>query len=213
MREEIEKAKRFKPALSEYVVATTADDDAIIQEEARIITAEHLAAGLFTVAVDGWGELSRRLGEFPDVLVTHYPDFGLAGQTGRPTFEVSQRGQRRDPGGLTPEFKVVQCGGDPVPAVEWRWRGPWGTTPWEQLPGSAIPRMHFAREFDFGATLASDPLVGRDQIGLELRFPWRNRMEREPHRWRVEPTQTPDGSTLWTLVAEVLPALHPADED
>lgn len=213
LRAEVEKAKAFKPPLADYIIATTADDDVVVLEEARIITSEHLALGLFTVTVDGWGELSRRLGEFPDVLATYYPDFGLTGQADRPMFEVSQRSMRRSPTGVTPEFKVTKCGGDGVPTIEWRWPGPGGPTSWEQLSGSDLPRMHFAREFDFGAPSVVDPLVGPDQIGLELRFPWRRRMERELHRWRVERAPTSDGSSLWSLAAEILPALHPDDTD
>jgi hypothetical protein len=45
LREEVEKAKAFKPKLSHWVLATTARKDNAIEELARIITEDHRASG------------------------------------------------------------------------------------------------------------------------------------------------------------------------
>lgn len=55
--EEVEKVKRFKPALKACYLVSTASDDQLLQEHARLITERHRREGLFTVAVIGWGEL------------------------------------------------------------------------------------------------------------------------------------------------------------
>jgi len=63
LRAEVDKAKRFTPALTEYIVATTAENDASIQAVARELTDTHRRQGLFTVAVFGWSEIVQRLSE------------------------------------------------------------------------------------------------------------------------------------------------------
>jgi hypothetical protein len=57
LRNEVEKAKGFKPCLATWTLATTASKDARIEEIARQITVEHQANGLFEVRVLGWEDL------------------------------------------------------------------------------------------------------------------------------------------------------------
>lgn len=77
LRAEVEKAKKFVPALKSFVLATTAPNDATIQEEARRLTEANEAQGLFSVEVWGWDEIESRMAECPDVVMNHYPQFGL----------------------------------------------------------------------------------------------------------------------------------------
>jgi len=77
LREEVAKAKKFVPALKSFVLATTAPNDATIQEEARRLTEANEAQGLFSVEVWGWDEIESRIAECPDVMTHHYPQFGL----------------------------------------------------------------------------------------------------------------------------------------
>ncbi len=73
---EVDKAKKFKPALSEFIIATTAPRDEKIQEVARKITALHKSAGLFPVSVCAWNDIEERLLEHrPPVAKNWYPFF------------------------------------------------------------------------------------------------------------------------------------------
>ena len=68
LREEVEKAKAFKPKLSHWVLATTARKDNAIEELARIITEDHRASGHFRVQVLGWEDLRSLIAEYPEVM-------------------------------------------------------------------------------------------------------------------------------------------------
>jgi hypothetical protein len=71
---EVDKAKKFKPSLSEFVIATTAPRDERIQETARILTDLHRSAGLFTVSVFGWNDIEERMLEHkPKIAKDWYP--------------------------------------------------------------------------------------------------------------------------------------------
>ena len=73
LRSEVDKAKRFKPPLRNFVLATTANSDAKIQEVARLLTTEHRTKGLFDVAVLAWPEIQARLSHHPRVIDCHFP--------------------------------------------------------------------------------------------------------------------------------------------
>jgi len=75
--DEVEKAKRFIPKLSEFIIATTGPKDSKIEELARKITEGHLRDGLFSVHVWGWSDIVARIEDFSDVLEKHYPGMGL----------------------------------------------------------------------------------------------------------------------------------------
>jgi tetratricopeptide (TPR) repeat protein len=71
---EVDKAKKFKPAISEFIVATTAPRDEKIQEAARKITDLHKSAGLFPVSVCAWNDIEERLLEHkPPIAKDWYP--------------------------------------------------------------------------------------------------------------------------------------------
>jgi tetratricopeptide (TPR) repeat protein len=75
LRAEVKKAFNFTPQLSEFILATTAPNDAEIQRVARLITEENKKAGkLMTVDVFGWGELQSRISQHPEAIRAFHPD-------------------------------------------------------------------------------------------------------------------------------------------
>src|SRR5437870_290987 len=58
---EVRKALKFRPNLSEYIVATTAPHDEAVQKHARKLTEDHRATGRFEVTIWWWGEITGRL--------------------------------------------------------------------------------------------------------------------------------------------------------
>jgi cellulose synthase operon protein C len=74
LRQEVEKAKTFRPKLDVFVLATTASNDFKIQELARSITEAHEQQGLFEVRVQGWLTLQQWLTDYPDLLTKHFKD-------------------------------------------------------------------------------------------------------------------------------------------
>jgi len=66
VRDEIRKARTFRPALKEYYITTTASDDVAMQELAREITAALAASGeSLRVFIWGWNTLEERIAEDP----------------------------------------------------------------------------------------------------------------------------------------------------
>lgn len=79
LRDQVKEAKKFRPKLKIFILATTKPDDANLQELARIITQEHKDIGLFRVDVIGWNEIKRTLNSYPNVLHKYYSDTWLHG--------------------------------------------------------------------------------------------------------------------------------------
>jgi hypothetical protein len=70
--EEVAEALNFRPALSEFTIATTALNDDKIQAHVDAITERHRAQGLFSVHIFGWNELSRRIADHDQLVEKHY---------------------------------------------------------------------------------------------------------------------------------------------
>ncbi len=77
METEVEKAKSFRPELSEFIIATSGPKDARIEQLARKITAMHLREGLFSVNIFGWEDIVARLDDFPALIDKHFPGLSL----------------------------------------------------------------------------------------------------------------------------------------
>jgi len=77
VKTEVEKAKSFKPKISQFIIATTGPKDAKIEELARNMTEEHLKNGLFSVHVWGWSDIAARLADFPHLMEKYYPGLSL----------------------------------------------------------------------------------------------------------------------------------------
>jgi hypothetical protein len=225
--EEVDKAKKFVPTLRSFVLATTAPNDATIQQEARRLTEANEADGLFSVEVWGWDEIESRLAEFPDVIRQHYPQFTVtqpthddpaaelvrvlkeqvkwAEESDRPTFERTDGALSRLAAHFRPTWKIHQASGDYVPNLEWRFCGPRFRMDWRTAGGSRLKDTTITEVFDLTNTdLAEHPHVGADEIGLEVRFPWRGKMRHEIHRWPLTSTELPKG-VLWDVGREILP--------
>ena len=69
LREEVEKAKGFRPPLQRFTFATTARRSATLQQAARRLTELHGKGGLFAVDVLGWEDIEDLLRRHSDVLV------------------------------------------------------------------------------------------------------------------------------------------------
>lgn len=52
---EVRKAQQFKPALRDFILATTGPKDAVVEQTARELTDRHCATGSFSVTVLGLG--------------------------------------------------------------------------------------------------------------------------------------------------------------
>ena len=74
LRDEVKKAKSFKPQLKQFIVAFTGQRDKDLQEEARRITEKHRKNGLFEVHVWAWEDIETELFNYPHVIEKHFAD-------------------------------------------------------------------------------------------------------------------------------------------
>ena len=72
LRGEVNKAKKFRPTLSEFLLTTTAPDDGALQREALRLTNLHTRQGLFSVRVEGWNSIKSRFAEHPQIYHKYY---------------------------------------------------------------------------------------------------------------------------------------------
>ena len=72
LKSEVQKAKHFNPLIKNFILVTSGQRDASIQEVARQLTEEHLSQGLFGVHVMGWEDVEERIPQFPEIIREHY---------------------------------------------------------------------------------------------------------------------------------------------
>ena len=72
---EVAAARKFNPAISDFVIATTAPNDAKAQGWAREITEAQQKIGSFPVTIYGWGDICRELAPHQDLIRLYFPDF------------------------------------------------------------------------------------------------------------------------------------------
>ncbi|UGA49048.1 restriction endonuclease (plasmid) [Bradyrhizobium quebecense] len=77
VQKEIERAAKFKGGLSALFVATTAETDARLQEEVRLLSDTRVAAGNFAVALLFWDDIVDGLVANPALLRAHYPQIQI----------------------------------------------------------------------------------------------------------------------------------------
>jgi Restriction endonuclease len=70
---EISAAETFKGVLSTLFIATTADHDAKLQQEVRLLSDKRVASGKFAVALLFWDDIVNALLLNPAVFQAHYP--------------------------------------------------------------------------------------------------------------------------------------------
>ena len=73
LKTEIQKAKKFQPALKRFILATTCKRDAKIQKTARLISKDH--ENLFSVEIHSWDEIKEFFDKHPEIYKKYYPDF------------------------------------------------------------------------------------------------------------------------------------------
>jgi len=73
IKDEVEKAKTFKPPLCEFIIATTLPRDAKTQEIVRLISQANEALGLFSVAIWSWDDLKKVLDNLPELQKKFFP--------------------------------------------------------------------------------------------------------------------------------------------
>src|SRR3954468_3277723 len=62
LKREVEKSKRFKPEIHEFILITTAPDDAAIKEGARLLQQKVRAEGRdLSISVWGWGRVQQEI--------------------------------------------------------------------------------------------------------------------------------------------------------
>ena len=79
LKQEVEKAKQFKPALKRFILATTCKRDANIQRIARLIDREHKEKNLFSVEIHSWEEIKELLYQYPAIYNKYYSQFQTTG--------------------------------------------------------------------------------------------------------------------------------------
>ena len=76
LRAEVKKAKKFKPKLAEFILATTAPRDQAIQQVARTITKELASSShRMTVVVWGWEDIEENAAQYDDAINAFDPTF------------------------------------------------------------------------------------------------------------------------------------------
>lgn len=108
VRTEVEKALKFKPALREYYIITTAPDDGDMHELARVITRELRDRGHeMLVYIWGWGNLEERILHYDEARKAFDPSYGpFSGQILDNTEELL-RGQAQTQSNLAQMQEVL----------------------------------------------------------------------------------------------------------
>jgi tetratricopeptide (TPR) repeat protein len=75
LRREVKKTEKFRPELKEFILITTAPNDAGIQEKARLLALEVRAAGRdLSISVWGWERVQQEINRYGEVLKAFHPD-------------------------------------------------------------------------------------------------------------------------------------------
>lgn len=99
LRREVKKSTAFRPSLKEFILITTAPDDAKIQEAARLLEEEVRKAGRdLSISVWGWERVQQEINRFGEVLKAFHPDaspfsdaiLDVAAQTRQDTAQIRE---------------------------------------------------------------------------------------------------------------------------
>lgn len=72
---EITKSEAFRPGLTEFVIATSADRDTKAHEHVLAIAAGRQSAGAYPVTLKFWDDICNWLSEYPDLVYKHFTKF------------------------------------------------------------------------------------------------------------------------------------------
>jgi hypothetical protein len=212
LRGEVEKAQGFTPPLAEFIVVTSAPDDAAIQAVARALTDENRANGIFSVDIWGWDALLSRLAGHADLERRYFSMFAdPSEERERPRFDVVTGGDgtslRRLEHAFQPSWRLRQLSGEPVATIEWRFRGPRFQMQWWQAQVANFTRMLITDVFDLRGHPVADDRVAIDELGVEVRYFWRGKWRHLLRRWRIAREELPH-KVLWNVNDQVIPELE-----
>jgi Restriction endonuclease len=75
LKREVERTKKFEPPLDEFILVTTAPDDAKIQRSARLLEEAQRTEGRnLSIQVWGWGRVQQEINRFPEAIKAFHPD-------------------------------------------------------------------------------------------------------------------------------------------
>lgn len=72
---EVIKSEKFRPGLTEYVIATSADRDTKAHEHVLALSAQRQATGQYPVTLKFWEDICSWLSEYPDLVYKHFTKF------------------------------------------------------------------------------------------------------------------------------------------
>lgn len=75
VNEEIRKAEKFKPHLTEYIITTSSDRDAKIISHVLKLSQRRKDSNKFPVSILFWDDIYGRLSEFPDLLYKYFTKY------------------------------------------------------------------------------------------------------------------------------------------
>lgn len=81
---EILKAEKFKPPIKHFILATTAPQDQVIQQYARVLSGKRKSAGKFTVTIASWEWILSKLGDYPELITKHFGEFVTVAKQAEP---------------------------------------------------------------------------------------------------------------------------------
>ena len=132
------------------------------------------------------------------------------GGAGLPKFEVIGGSLTHTAEVFAPGRQIKQISGEPVLSIEWRWCGPRFHMGWEGAGRQQFKDHVLSHEFrmaEVGPDPGADfPGVGKDEIGLEIRFIWRGQTMSEMHKFELIHESTPKGE-LFNLGREIFQRL------
>lgn len=82
IEKEIEKAKNFKPALSHYLIATSINKKAELQEKVNILNSKHNEKNLFSIDILFWEDIIGAIITNDEIFEKHYPQLSLKNSRG-----------------------------------------------------------------------------------------------------------------------------------
>ncbi len=77
IEKEIEKAKNFKPALSHYLIATSINRKAELQEKVNVLNSQHNEKNLFSISILFWEDIIGTIMTNDEIFEKHYPQLSL----------------------------------------------------------------------------------------------------------------------------------------
>jgi len=116
---------------------------------------------------------------------------------------------------FTPDRKITQIYGDPIPEIEWRWLVPGFDMPWQFASGYNLKEEPLMWEFDKDSVSVMAEKwdhLEEDQLGIEIRFQWQGKWRRELHRFPLTRHRLVDGRDFWKIGRELLPPVKYEEE-